>query len=101
MIEDEAKTKWCPFSRFAWPHGATANRDEGDDWHPDMAKATRCIGSACMAWRWETEEFEQAIERYEDSFNIGGITHREKPVCQGHCGLAGNPTNSPTATETP
>lgn len=56
MTEEEAKTKWCPFVRFASDVAGEArfNRGnvdpmnltgEGDDFVP------RCIASACMAWR--------------------------------------------------
>jgi len=67
MTEEDAKTKWCPFVRFhvegkAPTFTATPNRDQ---------RGTRCIGSACMAWRWE----------YDDGQDSG----------QGYCGLAGAP----------
>lgn len=49
MTEEEAKTKWCPFTRAADLEG---NRGlvSGHE-HPQ----TMCIGSACMAWRWEPD----------------------------------------------
>lgn len=55
MTEEEAKTKWCPFSRDK--HGnRSAYSDEpvqeiDPDYVADMAGAYPCIGSACMAWR--------------------------------------------------
>ena len=75
MTEDEAKTKWCPHKRVV-----IVSDDLSDlcpshnliafDGKPDLAKDAphyRCIGSACMAWR----------------FNISMAT--------GFCGLAGRP----------
>ena len=44
MSEDEALQKWCPFARVVVTQLP----------HPTQAEAkaqTRCIGSACMAWR--------------------------------------------------
>ncbi len=55
LTEDEAKQKWCPFARIGGGQGvdgAAYNRIEhhgGDISHT----AAQCIGSACMAWRWE------------------------------------------------
>ena len=53
MTEDEAKTKWCPFTRVA-NGGVATNRDfdnggDLDAW-PQFKLATACVGSACMAW---------------------------------------------------
>lgn len=53
LTEEEAKTKWCPESRMlvdATGYGA-GNRFTGQQ-HPHFVAQTRCIGSACMAWRW-------------------------------------------------
>lgn len=69
MTEDEAKKKWCPFSRILLENGtvgAAVNRYEG------VPEAARCLGSACMAWRWS----------------------RQRPIntdqlSSGYCGLAG------------
>ena len=76
MTEDEAKTKWCPFVRI--------NSISGDQFsfnRMDMTNAkndsleyrvgadleiARCIGSLCMAWRWQNS-------------------------LDGYCGLAGKP----------
>lgn len=77
MTEEEAKTKWCPFSRYAFPSGVTANREgQCETMHPHMERATRCIGSDCMAWR-------EDLTRDEASQGFAAQS--------GHCGLAGKP----------
>lgn len=81
MTEEEAKTKWCPFSRTMGIDGdvimPAANRVfmfDGDNKltfpHPEMCA---CLASKCMAWVWEKTP-NSAIKR----------TH-------GRCGLAGRP----------
>jgi hypothetical protein len=55
MTEDEAKTKWCPEARAVaiGPTGrAAANRNE----FGEIYTAHKCLGSACMAWRWLDED---------------------------------------------
>lgn len=61
LTEQEAKTKWCPLARGVWrmEHAdggsstnytlQAANRGEG------YVANSRCIGSACMAWRLSNE----------------------------------------------
>jgi len=81
MTEDEAKTKWCPFVQFHMSHdGDTAtNRDRFVLPETDLTRQlcdavrhnARCVGSECMAWRWEEQ---QPVE--------DGV---------GFCGLAGKP----------
>lgn len=67
MIEDDAKTKWCPFTRVQiWEpimegDNPPVNREDSN---------TRCIGSQCMAWRWFSEDYKGT---------------------GGYCGLAGAP----------
>jgi hypothetical protein len=80
MTEDEAKTKWCPLVRVSIKTGKdlsiTTNRSE---WSADPAMrepATKCVGSACMAWRWAKTE------------NIG--TRHEKTT-DNYCGAFGEP----------
>lgn len=76
MTESEAKTRWCPMVRLY-----------GDDWTTrlddnelkavtdgDVARSTKCIGSACMMWRWLPSP----------SLKAGSPT-------SGYCGLAGKP----------
>lgn len=58
MTEEEALSKWCPFARSRTVSFARASA--GDEptvtvwgvWDPTAN--IRCIGSACMAWRWTT-----------------------------------------------
>lgn len=98
MIEEEAKSKWCPFARwkFSTLSGSPASNREGgpaDDGSADnvwLHKGTRCLGSACMAWRGsETAAF---VRRAETEFRRSGRTL--KPAgddIDGYCGLAGAP----------
>lgn len=64
MTEDEARTKWCPFSRvvFGYKDGTTQTFNRfvapiGDEETDKIVEAirqspgARCIGSECMAWR--------------------------------------------------
>ena len=77
MTEEEAKQRWCPQTRVSLYHRSTdANRMarygsgvDSEDMQAFQA-ATRCLGSGCMAWRW-------------DLSNLGHTT--------GRCGLAGKP----------
>lgn len=57
--ENEAKTKWCPFSRtgiYAGDGAVAVNRHCSDDMKDVrdrlLSENTRCLGSGCMAWRW-------------------------------------------------
>jgi hypothetical protein len=80
MLLDEAEAKrgrWCPFARQLVTldnalsgspmHATSANR-----FHDE--KASLCLGSGCMAWRWE----ERPAEGWSDK-------------ATGYCGLAGKP----------
>jgi hypothetical protein len=76
LTEEDAKTKWCPEGRLiaSFDNGgaATFNRTQGrSDW-------PRCIGSACMFWRW--------------SYGTGGFTREDRDGNSlGYCGAAGAP----------
>jgi len=78
MTEDEAKTKWCPFSNVYVPYhniGAAGNRGSLLEGHQMPEKHIRCLGSGCMSWRWG--DFVEVIDG--------------KRVDHGFCGLAGKP----------
>lgn len=94
MTEDEAKTKWCPFSRtglHAGAGGVSVNRSVGDgtDGPFDVIKVTRCFASACMAWRRIPDTRTSIPVRVNEAGREefipppGGFT--------GYCGLAGKP----------
>ena len=67
MTEQEAKTKVCPVGAMRGSYDG--NWDRG-----------HCIGSACMAWRWDREELESGTPGYT-----------RKSETDGYCGLAGKP----------
>jgi hypothetical protein len=56
MTENEAKTKWCPFARtIALMEGKScgpANRITSVAPEPPSLAYDKCLGSQCMAWRW-------------------------------------------------
>lgn len=55
MTDEDAKTKWCPFSRVS-TNGVVVNRDNPNDGLMTTAEdACRCIASACMMWVSQTE----------------------------------------------
>jgi hypothetical protein len=90
MTEEQATTKWCPYTRvapsdmgakdddksFNVPNGApVCNRIQvAGSKRPGMTHAMNCIASACMAWRWDDE-----------------LLPKPHRLSQGHCGLAGKP----------
>lgn len=79
MTEDEAKTKWCPFTRVGFAdHGGTNNRHDG---------GLNCIASACMAWRWNGYMGAEGkwVRKAPDGEKWNGANG------DGYCGLAGHP----------
>jgi hypothetical protein len=85
LTEAEAKTKWCPFARVGGGQGmdgSSYNRIEHHGGDISHTVAT-CLGSACMAWRWQAGTFE----------DYGRMMAKNKSgyvvVATGHCGLAG------------
>jgi hypothetical protein len=87
MTEQEAKQRWCPFSRthVANEHGIVSvnvwPRDTADGRDRDYLGECRCIGSACMAWR-STPARRGRMSAIEEEI--------EMPA-QSWCGLAGKP----------
>lgn len=87
MTEDEAKTKWCPFTRVGeQASGAAENRPDG---------SYNCIASGCMAWRWAQKpnpdwkeqngmmvSYPPRDTRYDEPMYVEDRTH-------GHCGAFG------------
>ncbi len=70
--EAEAKTKWCPFARtgvLAGSGAVSVNRHVTDDMpNPQdrvIEDCTRCIGSACMMWRWNFAPENLAFRKVE------------------------------------
>ena len=88
MTESEAKTKWCPMVRATyfdqavgtWTGAANAQSTGKTG---DVQYGGKCIGSACMMWRWNNEWIE-AVRTRPDWFKRGEKT-------DGFCGIAGEP----------
>lgn len=78
MTETEAMQRWCPFSRV----NAGNNRVEAENKDAALKRldsymraSTRCLGSACLAWRWQRDDAPDSRPSATD----------------GYCGLAGKP----------
>lgn len=78
MLETEAKTKACPLFSSAC---IVACVGTGVDAAKTFQEATKCIGSACMMWKWSL---------------AGPVQDRTFPLpsgarssVDGYCGLAG------------
>jgi hypothetical protein len=64
MTEEEAKTKWCPFTRVRADNSASYNRcidaedEDGNEVEVYDLEGAMCIGTACMVWlkSWEYSE---------------------------------------------
>jgi len=85
MTEDEAKTKWCPFVRIeSYERTNSYNRHSDGDASTNVLK---CIGSACMAWRWDTSTW--SLQSDDKGLLMRRSADMEEPY--GFCGLAGNP----------
>ena len=90
--EDEAKKKWCPHSRVlgtlvqpAAPGApdytvAAGAQNRGYAMDGPLEKC-RCIGSACMAWRW--------VRALDPTLPID---HAPMKTEYGFCGLSGAPS---------
>lgn len=124
VTEEEAKTKWCPMYRVATSGGDPSCTFEMDnrqrDGIPPPAGSSKdapwtpgpkfnpwvtCVGSGCMAWRWEDPLFEYALtcpgpdweEDAVDGYTITLKTYQglkkrwRRRALTGFCGLAGRP----------
>lgn len=67
MTENDAKDTRC-----CGPNGCGEVRDSGRGSPANQERY--CVGSACMAWRWDDE-----------------LLPKPNSLSQGHCGLAGKP----------
>jgi hypothetical protein len=96
LTEEEAKTKWCPLARVSNPAGTAqpANRVMHDGAVLAGLSAFNCIGSVCMAWRWD----EPPMGFTPDGFvriatgrlpDAGSVIPQK--LRQGHCGAFGKP----------
>lgn len=101
MTEDQAKTKWCPMVRER-PFAI-------ERFHAQQNGIDRCIGAACMMWRWEHPMWEKNTEVHNKYVTPEGEGwewvepsgalavwmgtefgwYRKRG--EGHCGLAGKP----------
>ena len=79
LTEEEAKGKWCPFSRKAYrfsqgfesgPFSGACSFNRGGRQNCD------CIASSCAVWQW-----------YDTLSNMKG-----SEIPRGYCGLASKPT---------
>lgn len=76
MTEDEAKTKWCPETRFHVASGTVYHNrlpKTDDDTGSAKQNSANCIASDCACWVWEEGP------RGEEVMTKDGR--------QGHCGL--------------
>jgi len=117
VTEDEAQTKWCPFSRLlshtfsndgqgrTYSGGYSYNRspDPNEVNAPYLPHGATCIGSGCMAWRWSepkrTAAFLEAVQAHmkaqdKPNFNtavqaVYAETGGQFERVEGACGLAG------------
>lgn len=93
ITEAEATLKWCPMVRYAIGPEETAlaavNRNPALDTTLRWTEHARCIGSACMSWRWtQIVDPTWAPPRTAPACFMPGPTVQSD---RGYCGLAGNP----------
>lgn len=94
--EEEAKTKVCPHMRHC------LNPYQVRDGEAAIYEHSNCLGSACMAWRWNEDQVQRKTTAHGSSAPAGeGWTAcepdnrfqwwaRPMPNRQGRCGLAGD-----------
>lgn len=86
--EEQAKTKWCPFSRVVdteryWPPHNRRSPEEGNTC--GIPVTCLCIASDCGVWQWEvTPESAARAAEMRERYPLS-----EAPtVAIGYCGLA-------------
>lgn len=108
LTEEQARTKWCPHSRYNSNGELASNRWKQsapeDQPHALNPVPCRCIASECMAWRMHTLPHEFSMdyanakwlvdgdENYEFVTNDGregGLVKVRQIAANGFCGLAG------------
>lgn len=84
MTEEEAKQCWCPFAKM-WSMADNGTASGGWNRHPSEPptedgkySGSNCIGSKCMVWRWEYDDYRATG---------GGLEQTDS----GYCGLAAKP----------
>ncbi len=84
MTEDEAKTKWCAHA-VASHTNPRSGFDDGK-----TPKVHACIGSACMAWRWD---YAGAVIAFDGMIPVEQLERMKRQATPQHgfCGLAGKP----------
>ena len=74
MTEDEARTKWCPMTRYD-------SGSEGNGCNKPLnyigEHSAYCIASDCACWVWDFDEY---------VYNVG-MVEKAKSKTDGHCGL--------------
>jgi hypothetical protein len=109
LTEDEAKGKWCPFYRVATSGGdmdtyEMDNRppdyeENGEGWSPtgQVRAEARCLGPACMAWRWGQKpnpdwkpQTGMSMPNYINPMTEAPMSIEDRS--RGFCGLAGRPS---------
>lgn len=88
MTEDEAKTKWCPYTRvFVSTNKGISSFNKHSDENDRFDKRMCCIASECMMWRTGKMKISEFVEMRNGS--IYKESYEAKDI--GWCGLAGKP----------
>ncbi len=93
MTEEEAGQRWCPLARDS-NTGGNRTRFGGDgspvdpQYGAEMAGDFPCIGSQCMAWRWDMT-WASATEEGDGGDMVVRLKRRKGEPKRGGCGLAG------------
>lgn len=102
MREEDAKQKWCPLVRIEAVESERLlftnrinNASEltviSDGAAADLTKAvSRCIGSDCMAWRFEHDpEIYAKVDTLRKKYNIAPMNREGLDFTAGYCGAFG------------